>query len=76
MSPPQHRSGTPTAARHGSIWQATTELPDFPELHQNAAADVCVIGAGIAGLSTAYHLARTGKSVVVLDDEVSVKRPP
>lgn len=31
-------------------------------------ADVCVIGAGIAGLTTAYLLAREGKSVIVLDD--------
>ncbi len=29
---------------------------------------MCVIGAGIAGLSAAYQLVRAGKSVVVLDD--------
>src|SRR5437667_12038750 len=31
-------------------------------------ADVCVVGAGIAGLTTAYLLARDGKSVIVLDE--------
>ena len=30
-------------------------------------ADVIVIGAGIVGLSTAYYLAREGKSVIVLE---------
>lgn len=30
-------------------------------------ADVVVVGAGMAGLSTAYHLLRAGRSVVVLD---------
>ena len=30
--------------------------------------DVCIVGAGIAGLTTAYLLGRDGKSVVVLDD--------
>jgi glycine/D-amino acid oxidase-like deaminating enzyme len=30
--------------------------------------NVCVVGAGIAGLTTAYLLAREGRSVVVLDD--------
>ena len=30
-------------------------------------ADVCVVGAGISGLSTAYLLAGAGKRVVVLD---------
>ena len=29
---------------------------------------MCVIGAGIAGLTTAYLLTQVGKSVVVLDD--------
>ena len=30
--------------------------------------DVCVVGAGIAGLTTAYLLLKEGKSVVILDD--------
>ena len=30
-------------------------------------ADVCVVGAGIAGLSTALHLAKRGYSVAVLE---------
>jgi glycine/D-amino acid oxidase-like deaminating enzyme/nitrite reductase/ring-hydroxylating ferredoxin subunit len=51
-----------------SIWQGTAEVPHFPKLDRNASTDVCVIGAGIAGLSVAYHLAREGKKVIVLDD--------
>lgn len=39
-----------------------------PPLEADARCDVCVIGAGIAGLSTAYRLAKAGKSVIVLDD--------
>jgi glycine/D-amino acid oxidase-like deaminating enzyme len=31
-------------------------------------ADICIVGAGIAGLSTAYLLGREGISVAVLDD--------
>ncbi|HEX6185445.1 MAG TPA: FAD-dependent oxidoreductase, partial [Pyrinomonadaceae bacterium] len=34
----------------------------------DASADVCIVGAGIAGLTTAYLLAREGRKVVVLDD--------
>src|SRR5437764_12362360 len=51
-----------------SIWMATAETPVLPALTSNMSADVCVVGAGIAGLSTAYLLALEGKSVVVLDD--------
>ncbi|HJQ20143.1 MAG TPA: FAD-dependent oxidoreductase [Gemmatimonadaceae bacterium] len=51
-----------------SIWQDTVEVPRFPKLTQSGSTDVCIVGAGIAGLSVAYHLAREGKKVVVLDD--------
>jgi glycine/D-amino acid oxidase-like deaminating enzyme/nitrite reductase/ring-hydroxylating ferredoxin subunit len=51
---------------------ATAARPEFASLQANTEADVCVIGAGIAGLSTAYHLLSAGKSVVVLDDGLIV----
>ena len=51
-----------------SVWMATAELPSFSKLLMNEQADVCVVGAGIAGLTTAYLLGRAGKSVIVLDD--------
>ena len=50
-----------------SLWSATSKEPSIPELDKNISADVCIIGAGIAGMTTAYLLAREGKSVVVLD---------
>lgn len=51
-----------------SIWQGTFRVPDFEPLRSSITTDVCVIGAGIAGLSTAYLLAKAGKHVVVVDD--------
>jgi glycine/D-amino acid oxidase-like deaminating enzyme/nitrite reductase/ring-hydroxylating ferredoxin subunit len=51
-----------------SVWMASDRVPEFPPLAADMQADVCVVGAGIAGLATAYLLARSGKSVVVLDD--------
>ena len=50
-----------------SVWMDTVEMPEMPVLSSSTTADVCVIGAGIAGMSTAYMLAREGKAVVVLD---------
>jgi glycine/D-amino acid oxidase-like deaminating enzyme/nitrite reductase/ring-hydroxylating ferredoxin subunit len=47
---------------------ATAAVPDTRMLTESLETDVCIIGAGIAGLSTAYCLAREGQSVVVLDD--------
>jgi glycine/D-amino acid oxidase-like deaminating enzyme/nitrite reductase/ring-hydroxylating ferredoxin subunit len=51
-----------------SVWMTAGGENTFPPLERNLEADVCIIGAGIAGLTTAYHLAREGKSVIVLDD--------
>lgn len=56
------------AGRTTSIWMATAELPARPALDADLETEVCVVGAGIAGLTTAYLLAQEGKGVVVIDD--------
>lgn len=74
MTPIQPHSSTSTSnsnsntiAPTDTLWGATATLPRFAPLHGDASADVCVIGAGIAGLSTAYMLLRDGRSVIVID---------
>jgi glycine/D-amino acid oxidase-like deaminating enzyme/nitrite reductase/ring-hydroxylating ferredoxin subunit len=52
-----------------SLWQDTASIPSRPPLKDHVTADICVVGAGIAGLSVAYQLARGGKRVVVLEKE-------
>ncbi|HEX4649641.1 MAG TPA: FAD-binding oxidoreductase [Steroidobacteraceae bacterium] len=42
--------------------------PERPALEGSVECDVCVIGAGIAGCSTALHLAEKGLSVVLLEE--------
>src|SRR3954468_13929139 len=51
-----------------SLWMATEKGLSAPALRADLQTEVCVVGAGIAGLSTAYMLAREGRSVAVLDD--------
>ena len=50
-----------------SVWLETAQPPQQPALTGSVNADVCVIGAGIAGVTTAYLLMREGRSVVLLD---------
>jgi glycine/D-amino acid oxidase-like deaminating enzyme/nitrite reductase/ring-hydroxylating ferredoxin subunit len=50
-----------------SLWAATAQVPDAPALMEDAKASVCIVGAGIAGLTTAYELARQGSDVIVVD---------
>jgi glycine/D-amino acid oxidase-like deaminating enzyme/nitrite reductase/ring-hydroxylating ferredoxin subunit len=54
-------------SHHQSVWAATAVLPEFPPLQENLYVDVCIVGAGIAGLTTAYLLARAGRRVALLD---------
>src|ERR687893_749399 len=51
-----------------SVWMATGEVPAGEPLAADASAGVCIVGAGIAGLTVGYLLAREGRSVVILDD--------
>ncbi|HEY0010488.1 MAG TPA: FAD-binding oxidoreductase [Candidatus Paceibacterota bacterium] len=52
-----------------TTWQADIDIPSFPKLTGDTEADVVVIGAGIAGLLSAYALAEAGKNVVVLEKQ-------
>src|SRR3954469_21959391 len=51
-----------------SSWWDGVDVPQFKPLDGDRSCDVCVVGAGIAGLSVAYHLVRAGKKVIVVDD--------
>jgi glycine/D-amino acid oxidase-like deaminating enzyme/nitrite reductase/ring-hydroxylating ferredoxin subunit len=59
------KTGSP---KHQPVWEATAKLPQFGPLQESLEADVCIVGAGISGLSTAYFLTQEGLSVVVLDE--------
>jgi glycine/D-amino acid oxidase-like deaminating enzyme/nitrite reductase/ring-hydroxylating ferredoxin subunit len=50
-----------------SMW-VSSPVPEAQPLSADADGDVCIVGAGIAGLSTAYLLARAGQRVLVVDD--------
>jgi glycine/D-amino acid oxidase-like deaminating enzyme/nitrite reductase/ring-hydroxylating ferredoxin subunit len=50
-----------------SLWIDTAQTPDTQPLSSDTSTDVCVVGAGIAGLTTAYLLVRAGRAVVVID---------
>ncbi|HXF62993.1 MAG TPA: FAD-dependent oxidoreductase [Caldilineaceae bacterium] len=64
---PEHFSSGATT----SLWMAASETGASAtpaSLTGDLHVDVCVVGAGIAGLTTAYLLARHGRQVAVLDD--------
>jgi glycine/D-amino acid oxidase-like deaminating enzyme/nitrite reductase/ring-hydroxylating ferredoxin subunit len=57
--------------RNRSLWLATAPPePAFPMLDRDHHADVCVVGAGITGLTTAWLLQRAGARVVVVERDL------
>ena len=54
---------------HGTVpyWRRTFTPRPRPPLAADARADVCIVGAGIAGLNAAYRLAQEGLKVLVVD---------
>lgn len=58
----------PAIVSSDSVWAVNSPIPKAPQLGGDTLCDVCIVGAGIAGLTTAYLLARRGRQVVVIDD--------
>jgi len=49
------------------LWATMAGVMIHSDLPDDLYADVCVVGAGIAGMTTAYLLSQQGRSVIVLD---------
>ncbi|RWC69571.1 MAG: FAD-dependent oxidoreductase [Mesorhizobium sp.] len=50
-----------------SLWMKDAKFPSVPQLQKDEQCDVVVVGAGIAGVSTAYELTLAGREVVLID---------
>ncbi len=50
-----------------SVWMDTSPVHSLTPLTTSMDCDVCVVGAGIAGMATAYTLANAGQRVIVID---------
>lgn len=60
--------GKDTSGINVSSWFKNIDRPEYPQLNQDITTEVCIVGAGISGLTTAYRLVCEGKSVIVIED--------
>jgi glycine/D-amino acid oxidase-like deaminating enzyme/nitrite reductase/ring-hydroxylating ferredoxin subunit len=59
-----------TAGSHISSWTDTINKEElfYKELAENIKTDVVIVGGGIAGITIAYCLVKSGKKVVIIED--------
>ena len=50
-----------------SLWLDKQPQPKFPKLQENVTVDICVVGGGIVGITTAYLLKKAGLTVALID---------
>lgn len=52
-----------------SLWMDSVKenRKKYEQLKENKVTDVCIIGGGLTGLTTAYYLTKAGKKVIVLE---------
>ena len=65
---PQHFLQTSGAT--DPVWvhlDPPSNRPKFSSLQQDLETDVCIVGAGIAGISIAYELVKRGREVVLVE---------
>lgn len=52
------------------LWQESAALPRFLPLDRDLRVDVAVVGGGVTGITTAYLLSVTGRSVALLERDL------
>lgn len=51
-----------------SLWMETETMPLFEPLEKNITTGICIVGGGIAGITTAYLLAHEGFQITLIND--------
>lgn len=57
-----------TSGHNQSSWFKDIDPIKFDKLNRNISVDVAIVGGGIAGITTAYLLSKSGSSVALLED--------
>ena len=59
---------------NNSFWLKNFEMQKFSKLQENIDVDVCIIGGGITGISTAYYLSKAGYKVIIIEKDTLMSK--
>lgn len=62
------QNGKLTSGNNTSYWLDSAPAISFQPLKENKSTEVVIVGGGIAGVTTAYCLLKSGKKVVLVED--------
>lgn len=51
------------------LWLDTVSIPSYQSLDQNIDVDICIVGAGITGITLAYLLRDSGLNIALIDSD-------
>ena len=51
------------------LWLDTVNFPDYQTLNKNIEVDICIVGAGITGITLAYRLRDSGLKIALIDSD-------
>ena len=57
-----------------NIWLDSCKLKTYEKLNKDINCDVCIVGGGITGISTAYYLCKKGFSVSILEKDCILQK--
>ena len=55
--------------KNNSFWLQNFEIQKFDKLNNNIDVDVCIVGGGITGITTAYYLSKHGYKVALIEKD-------
>ena len=57
-----------TSGNNIPFWFSNQQEISFTKLQENIDTDILIVGGGIAGLTTAYQLLKSGRKVTIIED--------
>lgn len=60
--------------KNNSFWLNSFKLNNFNKLDKNIDVDICIVGGGITGITTAYYLSKQGYKVALIEKDTLMSK--